>query len=45
MFPLNGEWPETVYEWFEAVECFWEHQLERIKDRAEQMERDRRFSD
>jgi hypothetical protein len=45
MFLLIGEWPETVYEWFEAVECFWERQLDRIKNRAEQMERDLRSND
>jgi DNA-binding transcriptional ArsR family regulator len=40
MYSLNGQELRPVYEWVKTYERFWEHQLERIKDRAEQMERE-----
>jgi DNA-binding transcriptional ArsR family regulator len=40
MYSLNGQGLRPVYDWVKTYERFWEHQLERIKDRAEQMERE-----
>ena len=40
MYSLNGQELRPVYEWVKAYEKFWEHQLRRIKGRAEQMERE-----
>ncbi|CAG0960122.1 Transcriptional repressor SdpR [Phycisphaerales bacterium] len=40
MYSLNGEELRPVYEWVKAYERYWDHQLKRIKDRAEQMERE-----
>lgn len=40
MYTLNGEELRTVYDWVKAYERFWDHQLQRIKLRAEQMQRD-----
>jgi DNA-binding transcriptional ArsR family regulator len=39
MYSLNGEKLRPVYDWVKTYERFWEHQLQRIKDRAEQKER------
>jgi DNA-binding transcriptional ArsR family regulator len=38
MYSLNGQKLRPVYDWVKTYERFWEHQLQRIKDRAEQME-------
>lgn len=38
MYKLNGEELKPVYEWVKAYERFWDHQLKRIKDRAEKKE-------
>jgi hypothetical protein len=38
-YALNGAALRPVYEWAKSFERFWEHQLQRIKDRAERMER------
>ena len=40
MYTLNGPALRPVYDWAKTFERFWEHQLVRIKDRAERMERD-----
>jgi len=40
MYSLNGEELRPVYEWVKSYERFWEHKLQRIKDRAEQMARE-----
>jgi DNA-binding transcriptional ArsR family regulator len=45
MYRLNGEKLRPVYEWVKAYERFWEHQLQRIKNRAEQMERESKPKD
>lgn len=41
VYSVNGEHLRTVYDWVKTYERFWEHQLHRIKDRAEKMERER----
>ena len=38
MYSLNGQGLRPVYDWVKTYERFWEHQLVRIKDRAERME-------
>lgn len=40
MYRLNAEELRPVYEWVKTFERFWEHQLLRIKDRAERIERE-----
>lgn len=40
MYSLNGEELRTVYEWVKTHERFWDHQLLRIKERAERMQRE-----
>ncbi len=40
MYSLNGQELRPVYDWVKEYERFWEHQLQRIKDRAERMERE-----
>lgn len=40
MYSLNGEKLRPVYEWVKAYERFWEHQLSRIRERAERMQRE-----
>ncbi|MGH7241992.1 MAG: ArsR/SmtB family transcription factor [Phycisphaerales bacterium] len=40
MYSVNGEELLPVYEWVKAYEKFWDHKLQRIKERAEQMARD-----
>ncbi len=39
VYSINGEKLRSVYEWAKTYERFWEHQLQRIKDRAERMQR------
>ncbi|MEK6701083.1 MAG: metalloregulator ArsR/SmtB family transcription factor [Planctomycetota bacterium] len=38
MYSLNGEQLRTVYDWIRAFEQLWDHKLQRIKARAEQLE-------
>jgi DNA-binding transcriptional ArsR family regulator len=38
-YALNGAALRPIYDWAKSFERFWEHQLQRIKDRAERMER------
>jgi DNA-binding transcriptional ArsR family regulator len=40
MYSLNGEELRPVYDWVKSYERFWEHQLQRTKDRAERMQRE-----
>ena len=40
MYSLNGQELRPVYDWVKEYERFWEHQLQRIKDRAERIERE-----
>ena len=39
LYSLNGEKLKPVFEWVKMYERFWEHQLDRIKTRAEELER------
>jgi DNA-binding transcriptional ArsR family regulator len=41
MYSLNGEELKTVYDWVRSYERFWDHQLLRVKERAEGMKRER----
>jgi DNA-binding transcriptional ArsR family regulator len=43
MYSVNGRELRPVYEWVKSYERFWEHQLDRIKRRAEQKEREKRL--
>jgi DNA-binding transcriptional ArsR family regulator len=43
MYSLNGDELKPVYEWIKTYERFWEKQLDRIKERAERMERENRL--
>ncbi len=45
MYRINGEELRTVYDWVKAYERFWDHQLQRIKDRAEQLEREAKLKE
>jgi DNA-binding transcriptional ArsR family regulator len=38
MYSLNGQELRPVYDWVKTYEHFWERQLQRIKDRAEEMD-------
>ncbi|HTU26599.1 MAG TPA: metalloregulator ArsR/SmtB family transcription factor [Pirellulales bacterium] len=42
VYSLNGAELRTVYDWVKAYERFWQHQLQRVKDRAERIERERK---
>lgn len=41
MYSLNADELRPVFDWVKQYEKFWEHQLERIKARAERMQRER----
>ena len=41
MYRLNGSNLKPVYEWVKTYERYWSHQIDRIKERAEQKMRDR----
>jgi DNA-binding transcriptional ArsR family regulator len=45
MYSLNGEELRLVYKWVKSYERFWGRQLDRIKDRAEQMGRGSNFQE
>lgn len=45
MYSLNAEGLRTVYDWVKAYEKFWDQQLQRIKERAEQLEREAKLKD
>lgn len=40
MYSLNGKELQAVYDWVKTYERFWDHKLQRIKQRAEQMQRE-----
>ncbi len=40
MYSLNGEQLRPVYDWVKTYERFWDRQLQRIKERAERMQRE-----
>ena len=40
VYSLNGEELRPVYDWVKTYERFWDHQLRRVKDRAEQKPRE-----
>lgn len=42
LYSVNGKELRPVYDWVKSYERFWEHKLQRIKERAEQMERESR---
>src|SRR5262245_2954710 len=44
VYRLNSEQLKTVYDWAKAFEEHWSHQLDRIKQRAEQKARQRGHS-
>ncbi len=39
MYSLNAEQLRTVHDWVQQFERYWDHQLQRIKERAEQRDR------
>jgi DNA-binding transcriptional ArsR family regulator len=41
LYRLNGNNLKPVYDWAKTFERYWSHQLDRIKERAEQKMRDR----
>jgi DNA-binding transcriptional ArsR family regulator len=45
MYNLNGQKLQPVYDWVKNYEKFWEHQLQRIKDRAERKQRESKPND
>jgi DNA-binding transcriptional ArsR family regulator len=44
VYRVRGERLRSVYDWVRHFERFWESQLDRVKARAEQIERDRKKS-
>jgi DNA-binding transcriptional ArsR family regulator len=44
VYNVNGREMRPVYEWVKRYEHFWEHQLQRIKDRAERAVREAQAS-
>lgn len=40
MYSLNAQNLRPVYDWIKTYERFWEHQLNRIKERAERLQRE-----
>jgi DNA-binding transcriptional ArsR family regulator len=40
VYSLNGQGLRPVYDWVKTYQRFWEHQLKRIKERAEQAQRE-----
>src|SRR4051812_32996000 len=38
LYKLNGERLKPISDWVETFECFWTHQLDRVKERAERKE-------
>jgi DNA-binding transcriptional ArsR family regulator len=42
MYRLNGSNLKPVHDWVSSFEQYWSHQIDRIKERAEQKMRDRR---
>jgi DNA-binding transcriptional ArsR family regulator len=42
MYRLNGSNLKPVHDWVKTFEQYWSHQIDRIKERAEQKMRDRK---
>jgi DNA-binding transcriptional ArsR family regulator len=42
MYRLNGSNLKPVHDWAKTFEQYWSHQIDRIKERAEQKMRDRK---
>jgi DNA-binding transcriptional ArsR family regulator len=40
LYRVNGEQIKTIHDWAKTFEKLWEHQLHRIKERAERKTRD-----
>jgi len=45
MYSVNGDGLRPVFDWVKNFERFWEHQLDRIKERAERMKREAKSKD
>lgn len=45
LYRLNGAELRPVYDWVKSYERFWDHQLQRTKERAERMERESKLKD
>ena len=45
IYSLNGQELRPVYDWVRTYQRFWEHQLRRIKERAEKIERESRLKE
>ena len=41
LYTLNAERLKAIYDWVRTFEPFWDQQLDRIKERAEQLARER----
>lgn len=41
LYQLNAERLKPIHDWVRTFEPFWEHQLDRIKERAERMANER----
>src|SRR3954462_5657256 len=41
LYKLNAERLKAIYDWVRTFEPFWEHQLDRIKERAERRANER----
>jgi DNA-binding transcriptional ArsR family regulator len=41
LYKLDAERLKAIYDWVRTFEPFWDHQLDRIKERAERMARER----
>jgi DNA-binding transcriptional ArsR family regulator len=44
MYQLNGENLKPIHEWVKTYERFWQHQLDRIKQRAEEKARQKNLN-
>jgi DNA-binding transcriptional ArsR family regulator len=45
MYSMDGQKLRPVYDWVKTYERFWEGQLQRIKERAEQKERESKLKE
>jgi len=41
LYKLNAERLKTIHEWVRTFEPFWDHQLNRVKERAERLANER----
>lgn len=44
LYRVNGQTLKAVYDWTKTFERLWEHQLDRVKERAERKARERESS-